>query len=105
MRHPKIKRLDWLVTLSCLAMLGYFAWQGYYSPSGFSYLAKQNETLTQLKTEATRLKSNRLAMDARVGLLRPESLDPDMLDELARNELGLAGRNDVIVSLDTKISQ
>ena len=37
-------------------------------------------------------------LEARVALLRPESIDPDMLEEMARQMLGYVRSNEITVS-------
>jgi cell division protein FtsB len=43
------------------------------------------------------VRAERDALDHRVGLLRPEHLDRDMLDERAREMLNLAGPNEIVI--------
>ena len=54
--------------------------------------------LELLKTESAEILRQRQAIEARVTLLRPESIDPDYVDELARKNLFLVKRTDVIVA-------
>ena len=42
-------------------------------------------------------REERFALEHRVGLLRPESLDPDMLDEQVRRMLNLIGPDEVVI--------
>jgi cell division protein FtsB len=44
------------------------------------------------------LRSERERLDKRVGLMRPDSIDPDMLDELARANLGFAKPGDLVIT-------
>jgi cell division protein FtsB len=44
--------------------------------------------------------AERQALEEKVRRLRPGSLDPDLIDELARRHLSLAGPLDVIILLD-----
>jgi cell division protein FtsB len=50
-----------------------------------------------LEGELAGLKEVRQRLERDVALLRPESLDPDMLDERARAILNLAGPDDLIM--------
>jgi len=43
-----------------------------------------------------------LALEHRVSLLRPESVDPDMLEEQARSRLGLTDRDEVVILKDRR---
>ncbi|MBA8667215.1 septum formation initiator family protein [Holosporaceae bacterium 'Namur'] len=72
----------------------------YHSLNGergiFAYrrLSKELEikrsTLASLTTEKSRLEN-------KVGLIGKDKVDLDMLDELARRKLGLAGKNDIMI--------
>lgn len=53
--------------------------------------------VTELETELAALVAEREDLVARVSLLRPESLDPDMLDERARLYLNLVHPAEVVV--------
>ncbi len=56
-------------------------------------LAKRKVELAKLETERNRLRH-------RAKLLDPRRADPDLADELIRNELGLVRPDEVIVPLD-----
>lgn len=91
------RKFDTAVTIVCLSLLGYFGWHASQGPRGFAYtdgLAKDAEARMQ---ELARLTAVREKADAKVALMRPDSIDPDMLDELARAMLGAARPEDLIV--------
>lgn len=56
-------------------------------------LVVRSEILNELKTERKKL-------EASVKLINPKTLDKDMVDELARRELGLIGKDEVMLILD-----
>ena len=92
-----MRRFDLAVTCVCCALLGYFAWHAWKGPRGYPYqegLEAKVATLTQ-KYEAQ--KSQKEQLERKVALLRPESIDPDMLDEMARKSLDLARPNELVV--------
>lgn len=91
------RRFDATVTLVCLALLGYFAWHASKGPRGFGFRDGLSAQASVLKGELAEIDSRRLELEHRVSLLRPESIDPDMLDELARSQLEMAGASDVVV--------
>ena len=77
-----------LITVTLVASLGYFLYHAEHGKYGVRAshevavkVASVEERLAQLKAEQDRL-------EHLVALLRPESLDPDMLDEQARINLG-----------------
>jgi cell division protein FtsB len=49
------------------------------------------------KAEAAEIHAEKVAQDQRVSLLRPEHLDPDMLDEQARAALNLVGPGEIVI--------
>ncbi len=92
-------RIDLLVTACLLATLCYFAWQGTWSPKGVVGLDQLQSVKTKLELHLASLQTKRQNFEARVSLLRQELLDPDMLDEMARVQLGLLGPNDFLIHL------
>ncbi len=91
-----MRRFDFIVTCVCCALLGYFGWHGWEGPRGFSYRDGLEVQLAQLATRHEGLHAERVKMEDKVVLLRPESIDPDLLDELARGNLELAKPTDVV---------
>lgn len=96
LRNP---RFDLLVSLGCIALLGYFAWHAWCGPRSHGYIARLQAELSALETELAGTRARKAELEAKVTLMRPESVDADLLDELARSELGWAGRDDLIVRL------
>ena len=88
---------DLSVMVGCFAVLGYFGWHAYYGPRSFTHgeFVQAEVRKYQAELDATQEQRNRL--DARVALLRPQSIDPDMLDEMARKTLEFAAPGDLIV--------
>lgn len=101
----RIRPFDLAVTLACAGLLGYFAWHAQEGRRGYKYHDKLAAEAQTLNDQLAVTDSQRLGLQQRVSLLRPESIDPDMLDEAARAQLELAGDNDVIVLLRGDISQ
>ncbi len=101
MQARQFYRLDWVVTACCLVLLGYIAWHVLQGPRGYGYQEKLLQQSASLQSELVHLKNRNKAFEQKVQLLRPESIDPDMVDELARRDLGLVGENDIILILST----
>ncbi len=91
-----MRRFDFVVTCVCFALLCYFGWHAYEGPRGFPYKEAEEAKLAVLKVRHEALHTERLRMENKVTLLRPESIDPDLLDELARGQLELAKPTDVV---------
>ena len=86
-----------------LAVLGLAAYFGYfllYGNHGLVNLARVQHEIEVKRTELDRIRRDRLALEHRVSLLRPESVDPDLLEERARARLGLTERDEVVILKD-----
>ncbi|MFO1130467.1 MAG: septum formation initiator family protein [Hyphomicrobiales bacterium] len=91
-----MRRFDFVVTCVCCALLGYFGWHAYKGPRGFPYRDGLATKVASLKDKYESMQQQREKLEGKVSLLRPESIDPDLLDELARGNLELAKPTDVV---------
>lgn len=88
---------DVAVMSVCFGLLGFFAWHAQYGPRGFASQTTLIEKLVSMEGDYNTIRARRESLEARVSLLRPDSIDPDMLDEAARRTLGFSGETDIIV--------
>ena len=98
---PRWQRQHWLA----LVGLGLAAYFGYHAVNGSRGLFAWREvdaTLEATRQELEGLRAERQNLERRVGRLRHDSLDPDLIDELARKELSFVEPLDVIILLDGK---
>ena len=93
----RISKFDSVVTCASLALLGFFAWHAWEGPRGFRFNEKLKSQSAQLTDDLAAFQKRRTTFERRVALLRPESVDPDMLDEMARQTLEVARPNELIV--------
>jgi cell division protein FtsB len=93
----RIYKFDIVVTCACASLLGFFAWHAWHGQRGFEYRDKLVAQSAQLTDELVAIQKQRTGFVHRVSLLRPESVDPDMLDEMARKTLDVAQSNELIV--------
>lgn len=93
----RIKRLEVLVSCFCIAMLVYFVWYAFHGARGYPYRDKLVAELAVVTGAADVLIGKRRIVEDRVKLMRPESIDPDLLDELARRALFIGKTNEIIV--------
>ncbi|WP_395662660.1 septum formation initiator family protein [Aestuariivirga sp.] len=91
-----MRRFDIIVTTVCCALLGYFAWHAWMGPRGFHHKEERAAWAAELAGRHADLHAERVRLEDKVVLLRPESIDPDLLDELARGTLELAKPTDVV---------
>lgn len=99
------RRLDFIVTCVCAVLLGYFAWHGAKGLRGYAFRDKLAVEAASLGERYAAIEKQRLLQENKVALLRPESIDPDLLDEFARSQLEMAAPGDVIVMQAGKIPQ
>jgi cell division protein FtsB len=94
MRQWRINRL--VIPAICLAIAGYFGYHGLNARTSLDRL--QAEAVT-VKRELAVRRLQREALQHKTGLLRPGSLDPDMLDARARAAVNLAHPRDLVIFL------
>ena len=95
----RLRRQHWAALLG-LSLAAYF---GYHAVNGSRGLLAWQQVTTDLaasRQELEALRAERAALEGRVARLRHDSLDPDLIDELARKELSLVDPLDVIILLD-----
>ena len=97
MHHFRLRRFDFLVSIGCVALLGYFAWYALEGSRGLAFRDKLMAQNASLETELAKVQTVRLALEHRVVQLRPESVDADLADELARSTLSMAKGNELLV--------
>ena len=90
---------DLIVCLGSLCLIGYLLWHAVHGQRSFSEAAAIANRIAALTAERDGVRAERVALDRRVALLRPESIDPDMLEELARTRLGFVHPNDIIITI------
>ena len=93
----RFRRYDLLVSLGCIALLCSFAWYAYKGPRGYQYRKDLEASIAELAAENSKLAAEKQALEKRVRLMRPEHIDRDLLEELARADLKLAYPNELIV--------
>ena len=86
-----------LFPLLACGLGGYFAYSLQTGDHGLEANASLLKRKAVLAGELAGLKEVRQRLERDVSLLRPESLDPDMLDERARAILNLAHPDDLVI--------
>lgn len=94
------KRFDLMVMLSCMLLLGYFGWHAFLGPKGFAFRDALKHQVAVLSQDLEAISAKSVSLETQVRLMRPESVDPDMLDELARDKLELVRAGDIVVRID-----
>jgi cell division protein FtsB len=86
-----------LFPLLACGLGGYFVYNLQIGDHGLTSRADLEKRKAVLAGELAGLKEVRERLERDVALLRPESLDPDMLDERARAILNLAHSDDLVM--------
>ena len=97
----RMKWQSWL-TVASLGLAIYFGYHAVNGNRGLLASQQMEEALLVSEKQLAALKHERTSLERRVKRLRPGSLDPDLIDELARDMLSMAEPDDVIILLETK---
>ncbi len=88
-----------VVSLLAIGVVGYFAYHAVEGERGLrAYFAVKHETAAAQR-ELAALRAERKILERRVMLLRPDSLDLDMLEERARAVLNLGHPDELVILL------
>jgi cell division protein FtsB len=85
--------------LACLA--AYFAYHAVQGDRGLNAWWRLSHKLDLAQATLAALDSQRAALSSRAALLRPDSLDPDMLEERARVLLNFGRPDEVVILFDS----
>ena len=83
-----------------LIVVGNFAGYAVAGPNGLLAWGGYHRDLRRRKVELAQLEAEKRQLRHRSALLDPRKADPDLADELVRDELGLVRPDEVIVPLD-----
>jgi cell division protein FtsB len=87
-----------LYTIAAL-VIGYFGVNAYSGNRGLRAKQDLDQQIAELSAELDALRAERASWERRVSLLKPESIDPDMLDEQARLLLNYADPRELTLRL------
>lgn len=80
-------------------VVAYFVYYAVQGDRGLIAMKHLQGEIVTAETVLSQVKAERERMDRRAQLMRGDHLDPDMLDERARQMLNLSGQRDVIIAL------
>jgi cell division protein FtsB len=80
-----------------LTLAAYFAYHLVEGDRGLIAWVHMTQQIRAAKLQQARIHEERAEAEHRVALLRPEHLDPDLLDEQARAALNLIGPGEVVI--------
>jgi cell division protein FtsB len=93
-RHP-FRRL-WMPLLAA-GFLGYFGFHAFNGSLGIWAMDRLERDGVRLSAELDRLKHERESLEHQVAMVRPGSLDADVVDIAARSALNLMRRDEVML--------
>jgi cell division protein FtsB len=88
---------DVLLFPACIAMLAYFGWTYFHGGRSVAANAQIELRISELEVRYGVVREERVAQDQRVGLLRSQNLDADMLDERARALLQYTAKDEIVI--------
>lgn len=86
-----------IVPLFCACFVVYLGYHGLYGDHGLITMLRLNKEIERFEFELAAKQDESKILERRIRLLRPESLDVDLLDERARAQLGYARSNDLVI--------
>jgi cell division protein FtsB len=99
-RNPWISIRGGLAPAAGLLVVAFFAGYAIFGANGVIAWTDYARKLKARNIELASIQKQRDVLANRVRLLDPKKADPDLVDELARKNLGVAGSDEVIVPLD-----
>jgi cell division protein FtsB len=102
--RTRLGRFFRILGLYCIAaaMIAYFAFNAQHGNYGIEAGKALKEEIANLTVERDELVMERARLEHRNQLLRSSQIDPDILEELARRDLGFAMPNDLIMVLQRR---
>ncbi|HEY4123870.1 MAG TPA: septum formation initiator family protein [Rhizomicrobium sp.] len=86
-----------MIPAICAAATLYFAYYAIWGTRGVLELSRVDGKLAVQKERLAEAKDRRTRLQHRISLLEPGSVDPDMVEELARGQLQDGGPNQVAI--------
>lgn len=85
------------IPLIGLCLFVYFSWHAGFGARGILTLNSLESRIEKLDVDVARLTAEREALESKVVHMRPHALDPDLLEEQAREVLGFQYADDRII--------
>jgi len=99
--RPRIRAFLTALVLYVVAALfiGYFGVNAYTGKNGINARQELDQEIADLASEVERVKAERVRWERRVALLKADRIDPDMLDERARQLLNYLDPHEVTIAV------
>lgn len=86
-----------LGSIIALALMGYFVYHIIQGERGLLSWMRLKQKIHETEQQLADTQSRQETLERQVSLLRPDSLDPDMLEERARLILNFARKDEIVV--------
>ncbi len=81
----------------CTIVIAYFAYHAINGNRGLIAWQQLQLEVVELQSDLDAMRLERARLEQRIALLQPDNLDPDMLDQRAREILNLAHPDEIII--------
>jgi cell division protein FtsB len=98
-RLHRLEARHWVAVLA-YGLAVYFAYHAVVGSRGLLAWRQLNWEIEATERQLAAVRAERQELEDKIYRLRPDSLDPDLIDELARRRLSLAAPLDVIILLE-----
>ncbi|MFN7038004.1 MAG: FtsB family cell division protein [Alphaproteobacteria bacterium] len=88
------------ISILFIGLFIYFCYHAINGDRGIIALFKLTQQVNKLHTELDNLRAERIYLEHKVSIIRPESLDLDLVDEQARKLLGYADKDEIVYFID-----
>ncbi len=88
------------IPVLCACAAAYFGYHAVQGDHGLIIYLRYGQYIEALETKRDVIRAERQTIEHRVAQLRPQSLDPDLLDERARAVLGFAHPNERVIFIE-----
>ena len=88
------------VTIFFACLTSYFCYHALSGERGLIALIHLSAEKERQENELDLVRAERLRIEHKVTLMRPDSLDIDLIDEQARKSLGYASKDETVIFLD-----
>jgi cell division protein FtsB len=97
--RKRLRAVLFPLSLYCVsgAVGSYFLWHAVNGERGLRTRGDYERKIASLQTELTNLRETRRLGQLKINLLRGQTIDADLLRELAEKQLGRIGKNDLVV--------
>jgi cell division protein FtsB len=86
----RVRRRGFVTPVLCALVVGYFAYHVFHGEHGIAAWQNLEREAARLEAELEEVNREHAALERRVFLMRPQSLDADLLDQQVRAILGWA---------------